>query len=532
MHRHLLKFLIFPIVSTIVFTMVCTTAALGVNDNPSPLHGDFILPLPGQRNMAFRPVFMGQGDTPFAQKSFRMGDPDGGFKEHPTEVSLGGSFTGDTKSGRDWLFYLGKYEVTQAQWAAVMALPAPDPNAGAKPVTGISWFEAQDFLNKLNQWLFANALDKLPRSGSSPGFLRLPTEAEWEFAARGGAAVSADVFDRRVPYTDTLNKYEWFEGPKSSHGKLKSAGLLAPNPIGLHDMLGNVTEMTQGLYMIEYYQGRPGGFVARGGHFLSSEKTLRSSLRTEEPFYMARGSEVPKPNRKATMGFRPVLAAVVFVDRNAAKSYADAWDTYRAGAGADTPAAVSTAPTIQKTKAGTNQAGEYLDRLEKIAAGHPDMKEDMKQDLNRLRSVIEDIQFIQAKADAETAYAWFKIAAERGFFIHLESQKLPTVHKLIDAAKAGNRTAMVEKLEIRCAEIEANISQAMENYTASLRQMDTLSLASRHTARERYLKFLLENDAAEQIRAAKLVANHLAELSRTKRTTLDEWKKQLSTLGI
>ena len=277
-------------------------------------------------------------------------------------------------------------------------------------------------------------------------------------------------------------------------------------------MLGNVTEMTQGLYMIEYYQGRPGGFVARGGHFLSSQKNLRSSLRTEEPFYMARGGKPPKPNRKVTMGFRPVLSAAVFVDRVAARSYADAWAAYRAGGGADTPAAVSTAPTIQKTQANTDQAGEYLDRLEKIAAGHPDMK----QDLSRLRSVIADIGFIQAKANAETAFAWFKIASERGFFIYLESRKLPTVHKLIDAARAGKRTAMVEKLETRLLEIEANISQAIENYTASLRQMDTLSIPARHTARERYLKFLLENDAAEQIRTAKLVAKHLDELSKTK----------------
>ncbi len=524
MNRCLVKSLFF----IVVFTMGYATAAWGGNDNPNPLDGDFILPLPGKRHMVFRPVFMGQGDTPFAQKSFRMGDPDGGYKEHPTEVSLSGSFIGDGKSGRDWLFYLGKYEVTQGQWAAVMSLPAPEAKADAKPVTGISWFEAQAFLDKLNLWLFANALDKLPKSGSSPGFLRLPTEAEWEFAARGGAAVSADLFDRRVPYTGALSKYEWFEGPKSSHGKLKSAGLLAPNPIGLHDMLGNVTEMTQGLYMIEYYQGRPGGFVARGGHFLSSQKNLRSSLRTEEPFYMARGSQPPKPNQKATMGFRPVFSAVVFVDRVAAKSYADAWDAYRTGAGADTPAAVSTAPTIQKTQANTDQAGEYLDRLEKMAAGHPDMK----QDVNRLRSVIADIGFIQAKADAETAFAWFKIASERGFFIYLESRKLPTVHKLIDAARAGKRTAMVEKLETRLLEIEANISQAIENYTASLRQMDTLSIPARHTARERYLKFLLENDAAEQIRTAKLVAKHLDELSKTKRTTPDEWKKQLSTLGI
>ncbi|ACN13942.1 conserved hypothetical protein [Desulforapulum autotrophicum HRM2] len=497
-------------------------------DNPSPADDDLILPLPHNRQMVFRPIFLGQGEAPFAQRSFRMGDPDGGFKEHPTEVSLSGSFLGQGKSGKDWLYYMAKYEVNQGQWAAVLGLAAPDQNATDKPITRITWFEAQQFLDKLNQWLFANALNKLPKSGASPGFVRLPSEAEWEFAARGGAGVSADVFDRRVPYKDRLSSCEWFAGPKSSHGKLKAMGRLKPNPLGIHDMLGNVSEMTGGLYMIEYYQGRPGGFVARGGHYLSSEKMLRSSLRTEEPFYIARGSAPPVPNQKETMGLRPVLAAVVFGDRSAAQSYADAWDSYRKGAGAATPAAVSTAPTSQKTQVSIDQAGQYLARLEEMAVNNPGMQ----QELGRLKSVMADVQFIQAKADGETAYAWFKIAAERGFFVYLESKKLPMVKQLIDAAKTGKREAMIEKLTTRLAEIEANISQSMENYTASLRQLETLGQAARQTGENRYLKFLLENDAAEQVRAAKLVTTHLEALVKTKRTTPEAWQNDLSSLGL
>ncbi len=497
-------------------------------DNPKPEKNDFIIPLPNNRQMVFRPIFIGQGDTPFAQRSFRMGDPDGGYKEHPTEVSIGGSFLGQNKSGKDWFYYMAKYEVNQGQWAAVMGLPAPDPKTAKKPIHHITWFEAQQFSDTLNQWLFSNALEKLPKSGASTGFVRLPSEVEWEFAARGGAMVSADTFDRRVAYKDRLSNCEWFAGPKSSHGKLKAIGLLKPNPLGLHDMLGNVSEMTSSLYMIEYYQGRPGGFVSRGGHFLSSEKKLRSSLRTEEPFYIARGSAPPTPNKKATMGLRPVLAAIVFSDRMAAKSYADAWESYRSGAGATTPAAVSTAPTSQKNQINIEQADQYLARLEKMTANHPEMK----QEVGRLKSVMSDVQFIQAKADAQTAYAWYKIAAERGFFVYLESKKLPTVKKLIKTATAGNRMAMVEKLETRLAEIQANIKQAMDNYSASLRQLDTLGQAARKTAEIQYIKFILENDAALQVRAAKLVAKHLRTLEKTKRTAPEIWENELSTLRI
>ncbi|MFH2132438.1 MAG: SUMF1/EgtB/PvdO family nonheme iron enzyme, partial [bacterium] len=361
----------------LIFFLVFPVYADTTPDNPSPDKDDFTLPLPNNREIVFRPVFIGQGETPFAQRSFRMGDPDGGFKEHPTEVSLSGSFLGQGKSGNDWFYYMAKYEVNQGQWAAVMGLPAPDKQTDDKPVNNITWFEAQQFSDKLNLWLFANSLDKLPKSGASIGFVRMPSEAEWEFAARGGAMVSADAFDRRIPYTDSLSNCEWFAGPKSSHGKLKSIGRLKPNPLGLHDMLGNVSEMTCGLYMIEYYQGRPGGFVSRGGHYLTSENKLRSSLRTEEPFYMTGGSAPPLPNQKDTMGLRPVLAAVVFTDREAAQTYADAWDTYRAGAGAVTPAAVSTAPTSLKSKINTDQAEQYLVRLEKMADNNPEMQQEL-----------------------------------------------------------------------------------------------------------------------------------------------------------
>ena len=516
------------LVFILIFFIGVPAYADKTSDNPSPANHDLIIPLPNNRQMVFRPVFLGQGDAPFAQRSFRMGDPDGGFKEHPTEVSLSGSFLGQGKSGKDWLYYMAKYEVNQGQWAAVKGLPAPDQKTAEKPITNITWFETQQFLDRLNQWLFANALDKLPKSGSSPGFVRLPSEAEWEFAARGGARVTLDAFDRRTPYKERLSSCEWFAGPKSSHGKLKAIGRLKPNPLGLHDMLGNVSEMTCGLYMIEYYQGRPGGFVARGGHYLSSEKRLRSSLRTEEPFYIARGSTPPTSNKKATMGLRPVLAAVVFGDRNAAHAYADAWENYRKGAGATTPAAVSTAPTSRKARVSIDQAEQYLARLEEMAVNNPEMQ----QELGRLKSVMADVGFIQAKADGETAYAWFKIAAERGFFVYLESKKLPMVHKLIEVAKAGKRESMIEKLTTRLAEIQANISQSMENYSVSLRQLETLDQEARQTGETRYLKFLLENDAAQQVRAAKLVAAHLQTLVKTKRTAPEHWQNDLSTLGL
>ncbi len=161
-----------------------------------------------------------------------------------------------------------------------------------------------------------------------------------------------------------LASHEWFSGPKSSHNKLKKAGVLEPNPLGLYDMLGNAAEMTMNLYRVEYYQGRSGGFVARGGHYLTRKKSLRSSARSEQPFYRwdAKQQQM-RPNTQKTLGFRLVLSAILYPERATAKAMEDAWKEYRSTSGANLPAAVSVAPTSQQINVQSEDAGKHLQRL-------------------------------------------------------------------------------------------------------------------------------------------------------------------------
>jgi formylglycine-generating enzyme required for sulfatase activity len=120
-------------------------------------------------------------------------------------------------------FYLGKYEVTQAQWQAIMNNnPSGFQDCGGNcPVESVSWDDAQDFIKRLNA------------RGDGQTY-RLPTEAEWEYAAR--ASTPAD-------YIGSLDEMAWYLDNSSS--ATHPVGQKKPNAWGLYDMYGNVSEWCQ-----------------------------------------------------------------------------------------------------------------------------------------------------------------------------------------------------------------------------------------------------------------------------------------------
>lgn len=128
-------------------------------------------------------------------------------------------------------FYLGKYEVTQEQWQAVMG-DNPSHFKGPKnPVETLSWDDCQQFLVKLNA-----------KSGGQGGKFVLPTEAQWEYACRAGSAGKFCFGDDEKQ----LGEYAWYA--KNSDGKTHAVGGKKPNTFGLHDMHGNVWEWCQDWY--------------------------------------------------------------------------------------------------------------------------------------------------------------------------------------------------------------------------------------------------------------------------------------------
>lgn len=123
-------------------------------------------------------------------------------------------------------FAIGKYPVTQTLWTAIMGDNPAYFQGANRPVEQVSWEDAQRFLQKLN------ADTRL-----APGqHFRLPSEAEWEYAARGGQQSGG----HRYAGSNVLDEVGWYD--VNSHGQTQPVGLKLPNELGLYDLSGNVLE--------------------------------------------------------------------------------------------------------------------------------------------------------------------------------------------------------------------------------------------------------------------------------------------------
>ncbi len=191
--------------------------------------------------------------------TFIMGDNMGELDEKPArEVVING-------------FAMSKYPVTQRQWEVIMGFNNSDYKACTEcPIDNVSWKDAQEFIRRLNLM--------------SGKHYTLPTEAEWEFAAKGGGGNKSYIFSG----SDNIEVVAWHAG--NSERRPHVVGEKAPNQLGLYDMTGNMWEWCQDKYGRFYYEEnikyspegpKDGvGRVRRGGSWFTSAKNCRNSSRS------------------------------------------------------------------------------------------------------------------------------------------------------------------------------------------------------------------------------------------------------------
>jgi formylglycine-generating enzyme required for sulfatase activity len=196
-------------------------------------------------------------------------------------------------------FYMARYEVTQKEWAEVMGSSPSYFRGDTLPVEQISWYEAVEYCNRLSLKeglapAYRGSGDDIVCDFDASGF-RLPTEAEWEYAARGG---NKEAYPYEYSGGDNLDEVAWYW--ENSKGRTHPVGTKQPNALGIYDMSGNVWEWCWdrlGSYRGEN-QTNPTGYsglgstrthrVHRGGSWIFNAPCARCAYRNHH-FSSGRG---------------------------------------------------------------------------------------------------------------------------------------------------------------------------------------------------------------------------------------------------
>lgn len=431
--------------------------------NPKPSDRDLILPMPCGSAMVFRPIEVpspieepSQDDYWLVDRRILLGqeNPKVGYKEGPRFSYIAGAFTAPMGHGGR-RYFLAKYETTRDQYAVFDGqCPQPSLRPGGLPAVDISWFDAVNFGRRYTEWLLQNAPSKLPIEGEQRGFIRLPTEEEWEFAARGGAVVSDAEFRNPVfPMPDgNLDQYVWYaDNPNSPPKSLNPIGLLKPNPLDLYDILGNASEMILTPFQLDHrgrLHGQTGGFMTKGGDAITTSsdqiRSAGSAMREEYPYF---NNRTGKANSWRGRGFRLVISMPVLVSHKRLQRIQEEWANLPELMG--NPGQIANRVLVSLT----TMADEVKDDKLKVKL------KVIRRDLERVHAEINETRDRAIKA-------MIRMGAFLGNKVRIDVAKLRSIERTIQIAH-DNYNLLIEKLKGK-----SNAKHILEQARAKLDEME------------------------------------------------------------
>ncbi len=460
--------------------------------NPQPAADDLVLPMPGGLEMAFRRIEVPGRDFWFdPDREVRLGDAtsdDPHARERTVRVT--GAFL-DPAAGR-WWYPIGKYEVSKAQFAAVLGDGDParglarlaelsgDPKdkeiaglAGrarelklAEPVRWLGWLAVQEFVHRYNRWL----LDDPARSRSlpalvwqvqgqerrMPGFLRLPTEIEWEYAARGGGAVRVSAprrFEAPLPFEEAeFEGHAWLAD--NARNQVRPIGTRKPVH-GLHDMLGNVAELTTDLFQAELGLGKPGGLAVRGGSAFTKLEDVKLGARYELTLFQPDDAKPGRlvETRSPFVGFRLVVGAPVKPDAAYSAELEASFEQYARRFRAN--ANVATSGTAASILQSSQPIREVQQELERLGRREPRLAAELVAMQRRLQQVetLQDreIRTIAGDLVVEAARSAAIFGRNHCRLEHARATALPAAERLakVGTEHQGQHRDLLRQLEER-----------------------------------------------------------------------------------